>query len=234
MTAQRNQAQAPGLQAPAGGPLPGVSQGLGEVSEELHPILQWIVDRFKIITAVLVGVLIIGIIIFIYDLNKDNAYHANREELGKILISSSGQERIDALDAFLAGSPGEFALQARLELISALQEQGLNERVLAEWNKVAEDDRDLVVMVAMGKANALHSLGRDAEALDALLEARQRVGETLVLPLARAIAAQAEITGNLEEAISAYQDLLGANLEGDSGFYKDKIAKLNERLGRDG
>ncbi len=200
-----------------------------EVSDELHPLLQFIVDHIKPLAAGLVIFLLIIAGYGYWEYSQGKAMEEASNELGVILAQTSGEKRIESLEAFLQKVPGDMKEGVRLELATAYAEAGQHEKAAAMWEAAGSGQGETIrVVSAMGQAQALMDAGKSDEALPILENALAMSGESFAVPLNRMIAAAAEDAGKLSRAVDALRELAESDPTRPQVYLKDKIARLEK------
>ena len=132
-------------------------------------------------------------------------------ELGRILVSTQGPERIAALETFLPAAPS--AMKSGVQLEIATTALGLE-----QYGKAAD-------------AYAAVAAGKYAEALAVFDSLEKSAPESLRPATLDGQAMSAELAGKLDRALAAYESI--ATSLGDAannGYFQAKIAELKARM----
>lgn len=203
-----------------------------EVSLEATPLLRFVLNNIRLIVAAVV-VLVVSFIAFgAWQWHTLQAERDAQMTLGRILISTSGTERVAALENFLTEAPKAIRLGVQLELASsALAVQDFDRAAAAYGALFKEDSRGPVGLIsAVNQADVLQRMGNPAQALT-VLDALAKVAPENMLPGVReAQASCAEQTGDLARALAAYEALVSGAEGVNTDFYQAKIADLKKRL----
>ncbi len=210
-----------------------ISEALGqEVPEELHPLLQKFVDNLKVI-GLAVGLVLAGVGGYaLFNHFKAEKLKETREALAAAAALKSGTERIQALEKLAADAPKSLRVSVLLELARALTENKESAKAAEVWKDLAEaTDDDFLIIAKLGQAASLSGAGRHSEALDMLKDLKAGAPESYAPHITRQIAAEAEASGDLSGALSAYQELKAMDTKGNQVFLDYKIKQFQDRLG---
>ncbi|MFW5733695.1 MAG: tetratricopeptide repeat protein [Oceanidesulfovibrio sp.] len=201
-----------------------------EVSDRLHPLLQFIVDHIKPLAAGLVLFLLVIAGYGYWEYSQKQAVDEASNKLGAILAQTSGEQRITALQEFLQEAPGEIRDGVRLELATTLAENGQYEKAAAIWSEVGVGRSETIrVVSAMGQAQALMDAGKNDEALAVLEDALAMSSESFAVSINRMIATAAEEAGRISRAVDALRELVESDPTQPQTYLKDKIARLEKQ-----
>jgi len=211
------------VQQPAG-------MNLGEeVPEELHPLLQSLVDNLK---AIIIGIAAVLLAVGGYALyghvQSSNLAQA-REELGRIQAGASGPEQVQAIQELLADAPGGMRTAALLALAKAQTEAGQHAQAADTWEKLTAEP-SLAAVAGLGRAASLSRAGEHKAALEALQALRATAPEGYKAQIARMTAAEAEAAGDHQAALAAFRELKDLGADRNQAYLDHKIARLTEAL----
>ena len=181
-----------------------MNQVSADVAPEASPLLRLFASNIRVIAAAAGVCAVLWAGYGAYAWHSEKKLAEARKELGRISIMAAAPDRIAALTDFLAKAPETMRIPAYLELAKASRETGDKERLALAWDGVAQDTEGaLYVIACIAKAEALSSLGRDAEAL-AFMEkiAPAHTGAARV-QIEAMIVLLAEKTGMMDKAITA-------------------------------
>lgn len=203
----------------------------GEVVEDLHPLLEKITENFRFIAiaagAIVLAVAISSAVVFY----KKNQFVEAQNELGRIVTQTQGESKVQALDDFARSAPEALRKNALLELAKSAALAGDYEKAANAWNDLAKTTHGPENAVAlMGKAQALARKGDYATSLDILQNLKTKAPETFRVPIARQIAAIAEVSEEYAVALNAYEELLELGQPGDEQFVQYKVNDLKAKL----
>ena len=149
-------------------------------------------------------------------------------ELGRILVSTQGPDRIAALETFLPAAPS--AMKSGVQLEIATTALGLE-----QYGKAAVASADpkgsIGMMAAINQADLLQRQGKYAEALAVFDSLEKSAPESLRPAILEGQAMSAELAGKLDRALAAYESI--ATSLGDAannGYFQAKIAELKARM----
>ena len=218
-----------GPQIPQGG-LMGELQS--EVSVEATPLLRFVFKHIRI----LVGAVIV-LILAIVALGGWRWYEASVQRdaeiaLGHIRVSTSGAERIAALEKISADIPANMRLGLQLDIaVTALGMEDLPRAAAAFGALYAQDPKGPVgLMAALNQADILQRQGKPAEALAVLDSLEKNAPESMRSVILEGQAVSAEQSGDLNRALTDYEALVKAAGNDDMGYLQAKIAELRARI----
>lgn len=204
-----------------------------QLGDDMHPLLRKLMDNIKTISIVAIAFLVVFGGYALYDYVQTKRLTSSGEMLGEILVSTSGEERVQALRDFAASAPAALQTSALMELAAALKEQEQHDQALAVWNELeGQVDPPLVPVVTLGKAKALEDAGKQQEALELLEGYKATAPESYKATLDRRLAELAEELGDLQKALSAYRELAKDENIGPSvkEYLLFKIGQLEEKV----
>ncbi|MDC0336422.1 tetratricopeptide repeat protein [Pseudodesulfovibrio sp.] len=197
------------------------------VPEQLHPILE---AAFKYQKQLVIGVAAIIAVTAIYaGLNayNQNAMATAQNKLGTILIEASGDDKIAKLKTLLAVAPSAAKPAVLLELAQSSIINGDYDNAVSYWDQLAgEADDDLAFVARLGKAKALTLAGKGGEAVTELKDLAGIAPAAFTIPVYRQLAVAAELAGDTNEALAAYQKLAEQPVS-DKPFIDFKVAQLS-------
>ncbi|WP_027188538.1 hypothetical protein [Desulfovibrio cuneatus] len=210
-----------------------------EVSKENSPFLHVITKHSRLIAgAIVCFILAIGAY-WMYDSYRQRNELATQKEFGDIVTTKQGQERMDAIKAFIAKTPAKFHFNAYLAQVQTAQEANKQEEVLAAWEAIAKLQPSFGLEAALGKASALAGQNKLAEAVQVLqataaeLAAKKDAPENkgALAYLYNRIGILAELAGNKPAAVEAYKQLLSMPKDPTKNMiWEQKIASLSREM----
>lgn len=202
-----------------------------EVAVEAAPVLQFIVDNIRVIAAVLAALVLATIGTGGYRWYAAKTLQEAQGELGMIIVTKAGKERLDALDAFVTRAPASMRNAALLEVARVAMEQKDTARATAAFARLAAEDTGATGMMAtLARADVLVSEGKSAEALPDLDRLENTVPEPVRNVVRSAIVRAAEGAGNIERALAACDAIVASGAGAEVDFYRGKAAALKARL----
>lgn len=179
-----------------------------EVAAEASPLL-----RFLIAHAVKIAV---GIVLFIaliaaywlYNAHSDSRRQAEARELGQYMIISDPALRLEKLEAYAPNAPESIKTPlafAMMEAATALQDQ---DKIFAAWKIISERDALIRPTATLGMASSLANQGKFDQALSLLVTAAQGLTGGDSRNVNSRIIFLAEVTGDLDKALSACEALI--------------------------
>ena len=203
-----------------------------EVSVEATPLLRFVLRHIRILVGAVI-VLILAIVV----LGGWRWYEASVQRdaeiaLGHIRVSTSGAERIAALEKISADIPANMRLGLQLDIaVTALGMEDLPRAAAAFGALYAQDPRGPVgLMAALNQADILQRQGKPAEALAVLDSLEKNAPESMRSVILEGQAVSAEQSGDLNRALTDYEALVKAAGNDDMGYLQAKIAELRARI----
>lgn len=200
-----------------------------EVGDEMHPLLRKVMENIKLIAIVFGALVVIFGGYALYDYVQEQRLDSAGEMLGEILVSTEGQERIQALEGFIGQAPDALKAGALLELAAAQQQAGDYEAALEVWTRLeGRGDATLAPVIVLGKAQALVETGKQEQALTLLTSYKAKAPESYKNAVEQRIAEVAEEAGKIDQALAAYRELADNEQLGPSirDYLQFKIAEL--------
>ncbi len=201
--------------------------------EQSSPLARFISSYWRTI-AVLIAAMVVGAAGYAwYAASAKQATIKAENELGAIIASKTGDERMTALDAYLKSAPSSTKGAALLEIARTAQEQGKFDKAAEAWNQLSltgpEGIRELAVI---GQASALAQAGDKTKAVKLLVDFLPKASKAFLPVAARQLAALAEEAQAWGDALTAYErmrDISGA-VGGNKAFYDAKIAEIKAKM----
>ncbi len=214
--------------------LPGVLPE--EVGEGLHPLLQYIVSNIRSITLACVVILVLAGGYGIYEYLKVKNHAEAVGNLGAVLASKQGLERVAALKSFADTAPSSVRTSALFELATAALEAKDLETAAAALDKLEDGaDTSLSVVVSLGRAR-IHAERKEYDKALAILEPlRDKGPKAYAVSVNRTLAQVAEAAGRLDVAVAAWRVVLetfsgqGQGQSQGRQFLEYKIKQLEAR-----
>ena len=191
---------------PSGPQIPGSLMGeiQSEVAVEATPLLSFVLRNSRIIVTCIVLLVLVIAGVGGWQWHQTRVEREAHLELGRILVSTQGPERIAALETFLPVAPS--AMKSGVQLEIATTALGLE-----QYGKAA----DAYAAVAAADFDSLEKSAPES-LRPAILEGQ---------------AMSAELAGKLDRALAAYESI--ATSLGDAannGYFQAKIAELKARM----
>lgn len=202
-----------------------------EVSAESAPLLQFIVTNSKAIAAVVLLLLIALAGTGIWRWHASSRAEDALDTLAKTMLTTSGTDRVAALEALAESSPAEFRYSALTALARSAVEAGELDRAAAAYGKAAqlEKGRPMGLAAELAQAGVLLRAGKGEEALTLLQSLESDLPEESRLEMLPLVADAAELAGKKDVAAAAY-DSLGKAYPGEDGsFYRARAAELGRK-----
>lgn len=209
--------------------LPANEQALaGEVNQEASRLLEALLRYKNVIIGVALALIIAAAAYTGVTLWSSHSVSTAQEELGKILLTTDGADRIDALTDFAANAPEGVRNSALFELADAQMRAGQYETATATWDQLAGriQSLELGIVAQMGKARSQLLSGQAEQAQQTVAAIQSQAPDSFQGPLNRLLATAAEQAGDTQTALDAYQALLSGGQAADAPFLQYKIQQL--------
>lgn len=202
---------------------------LGNVPEQLHPGLRWLLDNLRTVALATAAILAVAATAAVVQHVRASALENARAELGRILLAPDPASRAAALEKLEADAPATVLFAVRIGLAEALSAAGDFAKAEAVLDKLTRDaPPTLATPTAMAKAAALSRRGEHAAALAALLAAKQGAPAAYALPLARQAAAEAMLAGDATAQRAALVEVKSLDPEHSSSFVDHLLHRLDQ------
>ena len=197
------------------------------VNRDTPPLLQKLVANIKpILIGAAILVALAATVAGFRMLQARNLAGA-QEALGSILVSTSGKDKIAALEKFLPEAPGALRGPVLYELAGASMAVADYAKALDAWQQlVALSKGDAKLVASLGHARALVLSGKAADAVQELTALKKDAPEAFKATLDRQLGLAAEAAGDKQTALAAYGELLQSGEAGDKPYIESKIAQL--------
>ncbi len=202
-----------------------------EVSVEAAPLLQFITRHVALIVGVVLLLIAAIVATGVYQWYTAKTVREAQLSLGKVLTSTTGEAKIQALEALLPDMPGSMREGVQLEIALAALLVENYEKSAAAYGAVAAMDKGLMgAVAAMDQADALLRGDRAAEALSVLEELERTAPETMRVMVWESLGSAAEAAGKPERAAKAYESLVahGDAVGADLAYYRARIRDLTQ------
>jgi tetratricopeptide (TPR) repeat protein len=202
----------------------------GEVATEASPLLQFLIDRARLIVlGVLLFLLAIGGY-WLYDARQTRLRDELRLEFGRLLTSRHGQDRLAALEEYLKTAPSALHAAAWFAIAETAREVRDPVREYAAWERIAGLDPSMRLTATLAMAEALTAQEKRREALNLLESMVPGLSSRDSAALNERIAFLAESVGDFDRAIVACETVMaGESPAGNAGFWARKIALLRQK-----
>lgn len=206
----------------------------GEVGTEAAPMLQFVLDHVRIIAGA-VGLLVLVVVIAGgWRMYTRNTLESAQTELGRIIVTMQGKDRLDALAVFADKSPSSLKDAVRLEEAATAMELGDYQRAATAYAALSGDDGGAGVVAAISQAGALVVSGKAAEALAVLEKAEAAAPEAARNLVRMQLAVAAEAAGQPARALAACEAVLASGNTAESDYLRFKVQDLKARIAAKG
>lgn len=191
----------------------------------------FLLAHWRVIAALIVAV-IVAVAAFTWYRHMQNQDKLKAEnELGVIIVTKTGPERMQALEAFSKTAPSSIKDAVNLEIARTAVGQRDFAKSAEAFNALAlTAPEGMRALAAMGQATSLAQAGDKAQAVKMLSDLMPKAPKTFQPVVARQLAAVAEDAKMYKEALAAYERLLEAVSGGNKTYYESKVASLKAQL----
>lgn len=224
---------------PAGIPLTGTKadkrllQALkDDIAPEATPALQFVTEHARVISAIVVGIVLIAVIGIGYRWHHENTLAAGRAEIAVALQAGNAVDVVAALEKIIPDLPAELQVGAYSEVVIRAEELGNHAQAAEYWQKIYEQtgDSGYKTIAGLGWAKNLLKLEKQEQAEDLLDKLAASAGEALLPQVQMERAILAERLGNYQKSLEIYQ-----TLQKSENFYSDtflaaQVEQLSEKL----
>lgn len=197
-------------------------------TEELHPFIQFVVEKRYLLITIGVVVLVAFAGVFGYSAWQKSAMRKAAAELGQLAVKEADQAKLTALMDFYESAPEVLKTQTLLEAASVCQELKDYAKAAELWEKLeGAEDADLAVIASLGRAKALGLDGKHDQALAVLNGIKDKAPESYTMSVYRALAQEAEEAKEWDIALAAYEQLMLLESDSEKQYIENKIAKIS-------
>jgi len=199
--------------------------------EQMTPLARFVSQYWRTaVFAVIAALLAVGSYVW-YDQSAKQAKIKAENELGAIISTQTGPERLAALEAYLKNAPASTKGAALLEIARTAQEQGAFDKAAEAWNQLSITGPDGIRELAvMGRATAVALGGDKAQAVKILADFLPKAPKGFQPVVARQLAVVAEEAQAWSEALAAYERMKDLGAGGNKAFYEAKIDEIKAKI----
>ena len=203
-----------------------------EVATEATPLLSFVVRHIKLLVGAVILLIVAIVGVGIWHWHEGNVNKEAQMALGKVRLSTSGADRIAALEKLSSQLPASMRQGLLLELaVTALEINDLDRAAKAYGDLAAMDARSpFGFMSAYNQASILQRAGKYAEALSVLDVLYPNAPEGMKPLVLESQAVCAELAGKFDRALTAYENMASGLKQGDGApFIQHKIKELKAK-----
>ena len=202
-----------------------------ERPEQMNPLTRFMSQYWRTIAVAVAAALVAAAAYAWYASNAKQAKIKAENELGTIIATKTGQERLGALESYFKTAPASTKGAALLEIARTALEQKAFDKAADAWNQLSIMGPDGMREIAvMGRATAVAQGGDKAQAVNILADFLPKSPKTLQPIVARQLAAVAEEAQAWNEALAAYERMKDTGSGGNKAFYEAKIAEIKAKM----
>lgn len=202
-----------------------------QIPDELHPLLQYMVDNIKPIGLGILAVILVVAAVTGYQYYQKSQIVDASQKLETIMAIQDGDKRIQALEDFTSQAPEAVQPSALFSLADEAMKAKQYKVAASAYKRLADLSDDSTKLVAvMGEASAEMASGNNAEAASLLSSLRSTAPENFQIMIDMQLAQAYEQAGQYQAAINAYQNVLGKAGQESKALFEYRIAKLKNKL----
>lgn len=202
----------------------------GKTVNDINSLLEMPIRYWKqCLTAVIVIVAAAGGYALYGTYQKSQVAKAE-SELGAIVTSKSGAERLKALESLAKSAPAGARDGINLEIAKAAQDQGDYAKAATAWQVVSTSaPAGMKTVATLGYATALSKSGQDAKAVEVLENLSVTAPKAFTMTVDQQLAVTAESAGQWQKALSAFERLKAGGHITNAAFIDTKISELKAK-----
>lgn len=202
-----------------------------ERPEQMSPLARFMSQYWRTAAAAVIAALVAVAAYAWYTSSAQQAKIKAENDLGAIIATKTGPERLAALEAYLKSAPSSTKGAALLELARTAQEQNAFDKAADAWNQLSLTGPDGIRELAvMGRASAVALGGDKAQAVKILSDFLPKAPKGFQPVVARQLAGVAEEAQAWNEALAAYERMKDAGAGANKAFYEAKIAEIKAKM----
>lgn len=206
-----------------------------EVGSESRRLFEKIMEQWRLIAGIAGIFIVLAAAYGGYSAYQKRKLTRAEQELSRIVLETSGPERLAALINLQGALPEALLPRYWLESAKAAQEQENLAKAMEFWKKLAEGGPDHWALLGqLGYGATLLRLGRPQEAVEELERLRARAPESMLPVVLLQLAEAAETAEDWERALAAYEQLKAMDGADQPGFLNFKAAEIRQHLEGDG
>ncbi|EHJ46966.1 hypothetical protein DFW101_0952 [Solidesulfovibrio carbinoliphilus subsp. oakridgensis] len=166
----------------------------------------------------------------LYGVYQKGQVEKAENELGTIVTTKAGAERLAALEGLARTAPAGAKDGIHLEMAKTAQELGDFAKAAAAWEAVSKSaPAGMKTVAGLGYATALSKSGQDAKAVEVLEGLAVSAPKAFTMTVDRQLATTAEAAGQWQKALAAYERMkTGGNVQ-NAGFIDARIADMKAK-----
>ncbi|XPV75412.1 MAG: tetratricopeptide repeat protein [Desulfovibrio sp.] len=209
-------------------PSPMAESLASSVPEPLRPAFEFLLKNIKPIVIGLAAILVITFATGLYSTIQSKRTASANDDLGVILASTQGADKIAKLEAFLPEAPSGLAKSVITELAYTCMQQKDYSKAEKYWNDLAAQSEQMNVVAKIGAAKCQMLAGKSAEAVKSLEALQASAPEAYKNILARELAEAAQLAGDKELAIEQFEALLANSEPQEKQYIEYRIRLLKK------
>ncbi len=193
-----------------------------EISTEAAPLLQFILKHAVLIMACLGLFVIILAGVGGYNWYSEKTLLEGQAKLSSIVLSNQGEERMAALEKFLATATNELKGGTLLALAETSMELKAYDKAAEHFGALAAQDTEGAVglLAALNQGQALFLAGKAKEAVPVLEAIVNKAPATQKIVIQQALAEAALQAGDVEKARQTFEAMANAGQGPESRFFR--------------
>lgn len=199
--------------------------------QQSSPLARFLQNYWRTLAALIIAAVVAAAGYAWYNSSTKQSKIKAENELGAIIASKTGPERLTALEAYLKTAPSSTKGAALLEIANTAQDQGNFEKAAEVWNQLyLTGPEGMREIAGMGYATALAQKGDKQGSVKFLVDLLGKAPKAFQPVVARQLAAVAEEAKAWPEAVNAYERMKDMGQGGNKAFYESKIAEIKAKM----
>lgn len=208
---------------------------LGQLSAEVNPAadpaLNFVLNNIKTISMAIGAVVLLAGGAAAYSWNSESSLKQSQADLGMIVASKAGAEKLSALEAFSADAGSDLAAAVNYEIAKVSLELKQYDRAAEAFKVlVTKSDADDAVVAKLGLAQVYVKQGKPAEAVAVLKPLTTGTSVETQNTVNRMISEAAMEAGDYNQALAALEALQPVVSVDEKGYIEYRIQEVKQRL----
>ncbi|MFV0420664.1 tetratricopeptide repeat protein [Oleidesulfovibrio sp.] len=202
-----------------------------EVNPAADPALSFVLNNIKTISMAIGAVVLLAGGAAAYSWNSESSLKQSQADLGMIVATKTGANRLSALEAFSAKAGSELGAAVNYEIAKVSIELKQYDRAAEAYKALAaQSDADAAMTAKLGLAQVYMKQGKPAEAVTVLKPLVTGASAEAQNTINRMIGEAAMEAGDYNQALSAFEALQPVVSADEKGYIEYRIQKVKQRL----
>lgn len=196
-----------------------------------NPVASFVIDNWRVLAALAVAAVLAATGYSLYSHFSTKSRIASDNELGAIIATKTGPDRMAALEDFLKKAPDALKGAVHLEIVRTSLDQRDFKRAAKAWSDLALiAPEGMKTLAGLGQATVTAQAGDAAQAVKMLTGLLPQSPKMFLPVIQQEIAAIAEEAGMLSEALAAYENLRDSAGGRNKSYFEAKVAELKTKI----